>query len=263
MKAWGVLVGLIAAMGVALLVLPTAEHARRPIPALRWHGVAAGVVTGIVTQIAVGIPAFTVIAMVAAGLLPRAVERQRRERHLRRRSESWPDLIDHLVSALRAGMAVPSALISLQHSAPSPMQPLVADLAERLRAGTPASSAVEQWRDAMADPIVDRIAMTLNLASAVGGRSLPTVLANLASYLRSEARTRAELVARQSWTVHAARLAVVAPWLMVLILGGRAREAYQTPTGSLILFVGAVASLLGYAWMSSSARLPRESRIFA
>ena len=69
-------------------------------------------------------------------------------------------------------------------------------------------------------------------------------------FLREDARTRAELETRQSWTVNAARLAVAAPWAVLAMLstnprvggrlldparggraGGRRRASRPSPTG--------------------------------
>ena len=78
---------------------------------------------------------------------------------------------------------------------------------------------------------------TIRLAREVGGTDVGTVLRTLSAFLREDARTRAELEARQSWTVNAARVAVAAPWLVLLLLGSQPEtaRAYDTATGTAVL----------------------------
>ena len=76
---------------------------------------------------------------------------------------------------------------------------------------------------------------------------------------------RAELEARQSWTVNAARLAVCAPWLVLLLLGTQpaAVAAYRSAAGGAVLLAGMVASVVCYRVMLRIGALPREKRVFA
>ena len=55
--------------------------------------------------------------------------------------------------------------------------------------------------------------------------------------LRSDARTRAELETRQGWVVNAARLAVAAPWAVLLLLGTQSQTltSYDSAGGSVLL----------------------------
>ncbi len=87
------------------------------------------------------------------------------------------------------------------------------------------------------------------------------LLSTLSGFLRDDARTRAELLARQSWSVNAARMAVAAPWLVLILLATQREtlQAYDTPTGTLILAVGAHLSLIAYRLMIRIGRLARGS----
>jgi tight adherence protein B len=89
------------------------------------------------------------------------------------------------------------------------------------------------------------------------------LLRTLSSFLRDDARTRAELEARQSWTVNAARLAVAAPWVVLALLSTRpeAVAAYNRPAGVVVLAGGAAASVVAYRVMVRIGRLPEESRV--
>ena len=53
------------------------------------------------------------------------------------------------------------------------------------------------------------------MAREVGGSDVTAVLRGLSGYLREDAALRAEVEARQSWILNAARLGVAAPWLVL------------------------------------------------
>jgi tight adherence protein B len=115
----------------------------------------------------------------------------------------------------------------------------------------------------LADPVGDRVVESLRMAREVGGTDLGRLLRTLSTFLREDARTRAELEARQGWTVNAARLALAAPWVLLLLLATRpnAVEAYNTTAGAMVLVVGGGVSLLAYRLMIRIARLPTERRV--
>ena len=103
------------------------------------------------------------------------------------------------------------------------------------------------------------------MAREVGGGELGRLLRNLSGYLRDDARTRSELESRQAWTVNGARLAVAAPWLVLLLMSLQPEviRRYASPAGVLVLAVGAVACLVAYRLMMRIGRLPTERRILS
>lgn len=70
-------------------------------------------------------------------------------------------------------------------------------------------------------------------------------------------------MARQTWSVNAARMAVCAPWLVLILLAtqNETLTAYDTPTGTLILVAGAVLSVGAYRLMLRIGRLPEDRRV--
>ena len=122
---------------------------------------------------------------------------------------------------------------------------------------------LDRLKDALADPVGDRVVECLRVTREVGGRDLGRQLRTLSAFLREDARTRGELEARQSWTINAARLAVAAPWIVLLLLSMQpeAVAAYNSSTGLAVLAGGAAASLLAYRLMLRIGRLPEEQRV--
>ena len=122
---------------------------------------------------------------------------------------------------------------------------------------------LDALKDRFADPVADRVIEALRITREVGGTDLGTTLRSLATMLRADQRTRGELEARQSWTVGAARLAVVAPWAVLVIFGTRTNTAaaFDSPMGVLVLAGGAALTLFAYWLMLRIGTLPEDRRV--
>lgn len=177
--------------------------------------------------------------------------------------EQWPEAVDNLASAVRAGMALPEAVAQLARRGPAPLRAPFARFAAAYRSSGRFGECLDLLKAELADPVGDRVCETLRVAREVGGSDLGTVLRTLSELLREDARTRAELETRQGWVVNGARLAVAAPWLVLLMLGTQSQtvEAYDTPAGTLLLAIGAAACIAAYRLMLRIGRLPTEQRV--
>jgi tight adherence protein B len=189
-----------------------------------------------------------------------------RRLHHRRQAELrdvWPEVVDQLTSAVRAGMSLPEAVGALAVRGPEPLRPAFARFAADHRATGRFSDCLDRLRDDLADPVADRVCESLRMAREVGGTDLGRLLRALSAFLREDSRTRAELETRQGWTVNAARLAVAAPWVVLLMLATQSTtlEVYDTGPGRVLLAVGAGVSVLAYRLMLRIGRLPAERRV--
>jgi tight adherence protein B len=195
--------------------------------------------------------------------LPMAVVRWRATKRTAVMRQLWPDVVDHLRSAIRAGLSLPEAIIQLGENGPEELRHVFRDFGADYRAGGQFDGSLTKLKDRLADPVADRIVEALRLTREVGGSDLGKLLGTLAEFLREDARTRSELEARQSWTVNAARLAVAAPWIVMLLLATRpeAVQAYNTPMGAGVLLGGLVVSLICYSVMLRIGALPPDERV--
>ena len=177
--------------------------------------------------------------------------------------ELWPDVVDHLRSAIRAGLSLPEALIQLGVKGPEELRGEFAGFGADYRASGHFEAALQRLKDRLADPVADRIIEALRLTRDVGGSDLGRLLGTLSEFLRDHARTRSELGARQSWTVNAARLAVAAPWFVLMLMSTRpeAVTAYNSPLGWAVLGGGLLVSVVCYRLMLRIGALPREERV--
>ncbi len=177
--------------------------------------------------------------------------------------EVWPEVVDNLASAVRAGLSLPEALAALAVRGPEVLRPPFARFATDYRSSGRFGTCLDRLKDDLADPVGDRIVETLRVAREVGGSDLGRVLRTLATFLREDARTRAELETRQGWVVQAARLAVAAPWVVLLLLATQSTTlaAYDSPLGTAILLGGAAVCLVAYRLMLRIGRLPQDVRV--
>jgi tight adherence protein B len=198
-----------------------------------------------------------------AGYAPVALVKARRRRRSVELRELWPEVVDNLGSAVRAGLSLPEAVSQLAVRGPELLRPAFARFADDYRATGRFGECLDRLKADLADPVADRIAESLRVACDVGGSDLGRLLRTLSAFLRDDARTRAEIEARQSWTVNAARLGVAAPWVVLGLLSLRPQTvaAYDSATGAAILAVGGAVSLLAYRLMLRLARLPVEQRV--
>lgn len=211
-----------------------------------------------------GSGAFALVAAVVAAAAPIAHLRTRRLRLLRRRRALWPDVCDLLIASIRVGMSLPEAVAGLASSAPVPLRPAFTAFAGDLHATGRFDPAAVRLKEALADPVGDRIVETLRMAREVGGSELTSVLRALGASVRSEAALRAEVEARQSWIRGAAVLGAVAPWvvLVLLILRPEGAAAYGTSDGAGLILVGAAVSFSAFRIMLRIGRLPEPRRWF-
>jgi tight adherence protein B len=195
--------------------------------------------------------------------LPAVIVRRMQRRRQGTLRELWPEAIDHLASAVRAGMSLPEGMSALAVRGPTELRAPFGRFAAAYRATGRFGECLDALKDDLADPVGDRVCETMRVAREVGGSDLGTVLRTLSELLRADARTRSELETRQGWVINAARLAVAAPWAVLLLLGTQSETltAYDSPGGTLLLAIGAAVCVVAYRVMLHIGRLPEEQRV--
>jgi tight adherence protein B len=225
----------------------------------------AGCSTLLLMQVVTGTPTVAVLFGAMGGYLPVLVVASRARRRQRDFAEVWPEAVDNLASAVRAGLSLPDGLAQLAVRGPQPLRPSFAAVALDYQVSGRFGESLDRLKARLADPVGDRVVEGLRVAREVGGGELGRLLRNLSGYLRDEARTRSELEARQAWTVNGARLAVAAPWLVLLMMSFQPSviRRYASPAGALVLLVAAATCVVAYRLMMRIGRLPRERRILS
>lgn len=203
-------------------------------------------------------------ALVTAALPPSYLAGRVRRRH-RELADVWPEAVDNLASAVRAGLSLPEALAALGERGPEQLRAHFRAFAADHQASGRFDASLDRLKVRVADPVGDRVVEGLRVAREVGGGDLGRLLRSLSTHLRDDARTRSELEARQSWVVNGARLAVAAPWLVLLTMSFQPEliGRYATAEGAMVLTVGGLTCLVAYVSMVRLGRLPTERRLLA
>lgn len=283
----GAVAGLMLGIGLLLIWLsmwPAPVRPERSTPGWREHAQdllvragapsvtpAAFVVTSVVLAALVFLvilgatasPPIAICFAVMFSAVPTVLARARARRRQVELRAVWPEVVDDLISAIRAGMSLPEALISIGERGPLEVRPEFQRFADDYRVTGRFAEALDRLKARLADPVADRIVEALRITREVGGSDLVRLLRTLGQLLREDLRTRGELEARQSWTVNGARLATAAPWAVLLLLSGRAETAvaFNSAGGVLVLSTGAIVSALAYWLMVRLGRLPEETRV--
>jgi len=233
------------------------------VPAFLAICVLAATAAGFVVLVITATPPVAVAFAVIASYLPMAVLSGRARRRERELAEVWPEAIDNLASAVRAGLSLPDALAGLAVRGPQALRPAFESFALDYQSTGRFGDSLDRLKARLADPVGDRVVEGLRIARDVGGGELGRLLRHLSGYLRDDLRTRSELEARQAWAVNAARMAVAAPWLVLLLMSGQddVIGRYRSSGGVVVLAVGGALCVVAYRVMMRIGRLPVERRI--
>jgi len=204
-----------------------------------------------------------VVFGVMAGGLPVALLKSRARKRLAEFRELWPDVVDNVASAVRAGLSLSEALAQVGERGPLPLREPFRRFGSDYASTGRFADSLDRLKARLADPVGDRVIEALRIAREVGGGDLGRLLRSLSSFLRDDARTRSELESRQAWSINGARVAVAAPWLVLAMLSfqGDVIQRYNSPMGAVIIGVGAVVCVFAYRLMLRIGRLPEPERV--
>ena len=223
----------------------------------------AGFGAAAIVLVLIGSVGVALVAALAGVAAPTSYYRSRRRSLRATRRRSWPDAIELLAGAVRAGDTLPAAIGVVAERGPDTLRPVFRSVLSDHRVTGDLAGALERMGAVVADPIADRIVRTLVLAHHVGGLELGRVLRTLSAFLREDVASRQEIEARQSWTVVAARVSAAAPWLVLILVASRPQgaRAFDSAAGVVVLLVGAAVTVVGYRLMMRLGRLPEEPRV--
>lgn len=177
----------------------------------------------------------------------------------------WPKYLDSIHSAAWAGASLEQAILDSVSYAPPRLSWAIVEFEKDQGSGLPFAESLGNLKARLANPIADRFIEITLLASASGGRGYLNALRSQSLQIRLENATWSEIQVKQNWVLGTAKLAVLAPWLVLVLLGLRPETAiaFQTETGVAVLVIGLVASLLVFRLIKVLGSLPQRSRILA
>lgn len=186
---------------------------------------------------------------------------QARQRAL---EQIWPGIFDLLRSGAEAGLTIAEQLEYLAKHSPGALVNYFTELVQDLDRGVDLERALGTFQSNVGSRSGDYLALVLLITSELGGRGEAEVWSKASSEVRQEQQLMNQVRAKQGWVLGSAKLAVLAPWLIVFVLLSleQNRQAYATPQGTLVLLLGLLLSSFAYFLTTALGRLPLPGRIF-
>lgn len=178
---------------------------------------------------------------------------------------AWPEVIDHLMSGIQAGLSLSESLVGLATRGPEILRPAFAEFRDSLFRHADLELALQELKSLFHHHGSDQIFEALLISKALGGSELMSILRTLGDFLRQDLALRREIEVKHGWIKNSAHMSAVAPWILLLLLSTQPSTAiaFSTPTGGMILIAGLFMTAVAYLWMNCLERLPQTPRVFS
>jgi tight adherence protein B len=176
----------------------------------------------------------------------------------------WPEIIDSLQSAASSGFGIVDSLDEISRSGPLRVRAIFGELVQRIDGGLGVDSSLDWFKAQFGMPQADRLAELIRIVQKSGGLGYLAALRNQSLQTRTEIALWGELESKQGWVSGTAKLAIVAPWIIVATLSSRPENVaiYNTSEGLTVLGVGLLVSLVAYRMVALMGTLRRPGRVF-
>ncbi len=191
------------------------------------------------------------------------VLRLRGEARQRAFDASWPQVFDSFQSGAITGLGLREQLEYLASQGPIALRGEFQGLLVLYDSGFEVGQLAPIMRRRFANRHADLLALLIELDSELGGRGMSITYQRAALRVRREQGELAQLTAKQGWVSSSAKLALLAPWLVALVLVQlpQNKAAFATELGALILVLGLALSMVAYALVNRLGRLPLPGRV--
>jgi tight adherence protein B len=118
-------------------------------------------------------------------------------------------------------------------------------------------ASLQFLRSSCTDRDVLQLVEVLTVVQTTGSETLATALSQLARMARARQELLNEVRGRQAVTVTAARVAVAAPWLVLLLTSGRpqTRATFLSSSGAMVLVAVAALCAVSFFMMRRLSRI--------
>ena len=176
----------------------------------------------------------------------------------------WPEVTDHLISAIHSGLSLSEALVGLSTRGPERIRPYIHTFRQELLSNGDFVSATERLKARLNSQGSDHILEAILLAKSLGGSQLLQIFRTLGDFLRQDLALRKEIEIKHGWIKNSAHLSSAAPWLLLLLLSSQpgTAQSFAQPGGIAILLIGVILTSVAYLWMGKLGQLPNPPRVF-
>jgi tight adherence protein B len=207
-----------------------------------------------------------VVAGAFAATFPLASYRTRRAARRGAAQDSWPRLIEEIrIQTSSLGRSIPQALLDVGRRGPDELQSAFEAARREWLISTDFERTITVLKARLADPTADATCETLLIAHDLGGSDLDRRLAALIDDRILDTQGRKDARAKQAGVRFARRFVLLVPMGMALagMSVGTGRDAYQTPTGQVLVVVGIGLVVACWLWAGRLMKLPEEQRVFS
>jgi len=262
----------ILAGGAVWLIVTRRDHSPFRIPEFELPSMktvaaagAVGCAAALVAHAVLEVTAAAVAVGVLASATPVAAEHARRRQRQRTVAEAWPDVLARMRTCVSAGSTLVEAFVEAVASAPPTLSAAGPEVVRSVRYGDGFAAALDRLRGELADPVADRVLVTLASSQRSGGRRVGEVIAALATSVADELRLRRAHEAAMTEAQLTIGVALVAPWtLLALSITSNPQSAasFRSSSGVAVIAIGFATTALGFVLARRSARLSDAPRVF-
>lgn len=176
----------------------------------------------------------------------------------------WPQVFDSFQNATQSSISISEQLEYLAQNGPLRLRNNFAQLGYDLDKGEEIQVALAKFRSSLGSRHADFLALLIELSEELGSNSMAKTWESAASELRSEQAIFGQVLAKQGWVLGSAKISLVAPWLIALVLIQleQNKQAFATELGAFVLVLGLALSTLAYFFVNRLAKLSMPQRIF-
>lgn len=178
--------------------------------------------------------------------------------------EIWPGVFESFESGFRAGVTVPEQISDLAELGPSLLRDNFHGFHQRILAGWSVADCANWFQLEFDNRYVDQFVMLIRMSELYGLTKVADSWSTLAKRARQDIRSEASIESKQSWLMGIAKISVLAPWIVSLILIQRpeGRISYQSEVGFLIMLIALAVSIGAYLLTEKLGRQNSIPRIF-
>ncbi|MFO3797120.1 MAG: type II secretion system F family protein, partial [Anaerolineales bacterium] len=199
-------------------------------------------------------PVSVVIGVVAGYILPSVYIKMRQAQRLRRFEEQLVDMLNLMVSGLRAGYSTMQALEAVSTELSPPISEEFRRVVQEIQIGIPIEKALENLLRRVPSVDLDFIVTAMNVQREVGG-NLAEILDTISETIRERVRIKGEIRTKTAQARTSATIVALLPVLLSLYLWFVNRAYFMTffdnglLCGLAALGTAAILVIIGYVVM--------------
>lgn len=213
---------------------------------------ASGAVTALVTATFLRRPMLALPLGAVAMLVPLIWAKQKKDRRVRQFERQFPDALDMLTSALRAGLALSGAVQVVANESPEPVSKEFTVLFEENRLGLDMKDALKKLGERV-DSAELRLFVTAVILQRETGGNLAEILEGTAAVIRDRFRILGDVRSMTAQARFSGLVLILLPVVMAILISLMAPEYLKSmladPWGPYMIGVAVALQIIGYIIM--------------